>query len=202
MCHNVATQIGLPWRFMPKIIDDAQIYRDVMQLIIEQGYDRATTKQMAKAAGVSEVTLFRKYGSKAQLVGQAMLSLTGQTDFATVARFTGDVTADLLRVVTMYQGLAQQEGRFFYTMLLELPRHPELAEFLDTPFMMISKIGQLLIRYQEENVLKQEHPLHALASLIGPLIALNMLRTAHKEAPIPLPDLNDHVASFLNGHRA
>lgn len=186
---------------MPKIIDDAQIYRDVMQIVIERGYDGATTKQMAEAAGVSEVTLFRKYGTKAQLVGQAMLSLTGQTDFTTVARYTGDVTADLLRIVTMYQGLAQQEGRFFYTMLLELPRHPELAQVLDTPFTMISRIGQLLMRYQEENVLKQEHPLYALASLIGPLIALNMLRTAIKEMPIPLPDLTNHVASFLDGRR-
>ncbi len=186
---------------MPKLIDDIQIYRDVMQVVIERGFDGATTKQMAELAGVSEVTLFRKYGNKAQLVRQAMVAITERIDFAEAARYTGDISADLLRIVTLYQNSAEKEGRFFYTMLLEIPRHPELADALGTPLSMITSMGQLLARYQGEGVLKQEHPLHALASLIGPLIATNMLRFALKERPMPALDLSSHVANFVDGHR-
>ncbi|UUZ81844.1 TetR/AcrR family transcriptional regulator [Paenibacillus sp. P26] len=35
-----------------------------IDLIAEQGYDGTTTKEIASAAGVSEVTLFRHFGSK------------------------------------------------------------------------------------------------------------------------------------------
>ncbi len=186
---------------MPKRIDDAQIYRDVMQAVIERGYDGTTTKQMAESAGISEVTLFRKYGNKAQLVRQAMIALAERIDFVEAARYTGDVSADLLRVVTLYQESAEQEGRFFYTMMLELPRHPELMDSLNRPITLVSTVGQLLARYQAEGVLKPQHPLHALASLIGPLIANNMLRAAFKEMPMPPLNLESHVVNFIDGHR-
>ena len=67
---------------MPKIIEDEKVYQAVMQVVSERGYARATTKQMAEAAQVSEVTLFRKYGSKQQLVRQAISSIVQQTNFA------------------------------------------------------------------------------------------------------------------------
>ncbi len=53
---------------MPKVIADMQIFQAVMEIIAARGYAGATTRQIAEAAGVSEVTLFRKYGSKAELV--------------------------------------------------------------------------------------------------------------------------------------
>ena len=46
-----------------------------MLAVTKYGYAAATTKKLAKAAGIGEVTLFRKYGNKAQLVKQAMIDL-------------------------------------------------------------------------------------------------------------------------------
>ena len=56
---------------MPKIIEDENVYRAAVQVVIKRGYSGATTKQIAEAAGISEVTLFRKYGNKAQLIAQS-----------------------------------------------------------------------------------------------------------------------------------
>ena len=53
---------------MPKIVHDKDIYQAVIQVISECGYAGATTRQMADVANVSEVTLFRKYGTKLQLI--------------------------------------------------------------------------------------------------------------------------------------
>ena len=184
---------------MPKIIEDEKVYHAVMEMVIKRGYAGATTKQIAEAANISEVTLFRKYGSKAALVKQAIATLAERVDFKSAAIYSGDVTADLLRVVQVYQASAEKYGQFFYLMLSEIPRYPELAEALDTPFTMIEHIGQLLARYQAEGVLKQEHPIYAVAGLLGPLISVNVMRSAAPVTPLPPLDLSDHVASYLNG---
>ena len=63
---------------MPKILADEQIFSAVMQVVSSRGYSGSTTKQLADAANISEVTLFRKYGSKAQLVKQAISFILDQ----------------------------------------------------------------------------------------------------------------------------
>ena len=184
---------------MPKIIADEQVYLAALQTIMERGYAGATTKQIAEAANMSEVTLFRKYGSKAELMKQAFTDMAEQMDFASATRYTGDVYGDLLRVVEMYQGTAAQKGQYIYAIILEIQRYPELAEAIGKPMQMFNRIGQLLARYQTEGILRPEHPMQALAGLLGPLIATNMIRNAVQEISFPPPDLENHVASFLHG---
>jgi AcrR family transcriptional regulator len=184
---------------MPKIIEDEQVYLAVLQTITDRGYAGATTKQIAEAANMSEVTLFRKYGSKAALIKQAMTAMAEQLHFESATQYTGDVVGDLRRVVEMYQGEAEEKGQFIYTIILEIHRYPELAEAIGKPLEMFSRITQLLTRYQEEGILKQESPMQALAGLLGPLIATNMIRNAVKDMPFPPPDLENHVDCFLNG---
>jgi AcrR family transcriptional regulator len=184
---------------MPKIIEDEQVYLATLQTIAERGYAGATTKQIAEAANISEVTLFRKYGSKVALIKQAMTAMAKQLDFETATQYSGDVVADLQRVVAMYQGAAEKKGQFIYTIILEIQRYPELADAIGTPMEMFLHIAQLLLRYQEEGVLRPEHPMQALAGLLGPLIATNMIRNVAHGMPFPPPDLDNHVAVFLNG---
>ena len=184
---------------MPKIIEDEKIYRTAMQMVAERGYAGATTKQIAEAADISEVTLFRKYGNKAQLVKRAIAAMVEQMDFASATCYTGNVSVDLLRVVQTYQDSAEKRGQFIYAMLSEIPRYPELADLLDAPLSMVNSVGQLLARYQAEGVLKQEHPLHAAAGLMGPLFVTNMIRGAKANVPLPRLDLPNHVAHFLSG---
>ena len=186
---------------MPKIVRDEDIYRAAIQVVIKRGYSGATTKQIAEAADISEVTLFRKYGNKAQLIKQAIAAVTGQIDLQTAAAYTGDVSADLLQVAQTYQASAEEIGQFIYTVLLEIPRHPELAESLDMPLGLIDRVGQLLARYQAEGILVQEHPLHAVAALWGPLMVTNIMRSAAPGVAPPPIDLAAHVARFLDGRR-
>jgi AcrR family transcriptional regulator len=186
---------------MPKIVDDEKVYRAVMQMVVEHGYAGATTKLMAGAAGVSEVTLFRKYSSKAQLVKEAVATILGQVNIPSAAQYTGDLSADVLRIVETYQDAADREGEFFPILLSDIPRYPELEGVLDTPMLSIQTIAQLLARYQVEGALRQEHPLHTLASLIGPLLVTAMIRRTMPNGPLPPIDLPSHVAHFLEGHQ-
>lgn len=184
---------------MPKIVDDEKTFQAVVETVLQRGYAGATTKQMAEAAGISEVTLFRKYGSKAELVKMAMLTVMARTDLASKAHYTGDLFADLLRMVQAYQDSVEQHGPFFLALLSEIPRYPELADLLDSPVGLVGSFGQLLARYQAEGALVQEHPLQAVTALISPLIFTNLLRTTRPDMAIPPLDLSAHVGRYLNG---
>ncbi len=186
---------------MPKIISDEDIYQAVMQVVSERGYAGATTKQMAEAANVSEVTLFRKYDNKFRLVKQAVAAIVAQTDFQAATQYTGNVTADLLRVVRAYQDSVVKHGQLVFIILSELPRYPELADMLDIPFEIYTGIGNLVTKYQSEGRLQQEHQLHAVAALLGPLMYSAMMAGALPVKAIPPLNLENHVAVFLEGRR-
>ena len=184
---------------MPKILEDEQIYQAVMQVVSERGYAGATTKQMADAANVSEVTLFRKYENKIQLVKQAIAYIVKQTDFASSAKYTGDIHADLLRVVQAYQNTAVKHGIFIFSLFADLTRHPELMDSMVEPFSIFQSFGALIARYQDEGALKAEHPLHAVASLLGPLMYITIIRREKLDSQVPPIDPSFHVSRFLDG---
>lgn len=184
---------------MPKILVDEQIFSAVMQVVSARGYSGSTTKQLADAAKISEVTLFRKYGSKAQLVKQAISFILEQTDFAAAARYTGNIETDLLRIVQAYQESAVKHGQFFATLFSEVSRHPELVDSMEGPLTIFHSIVELITRYQAEGKLQPEHPSLTVAALLGPLIYTSMMRNAMPNVSIPPVELRTHVKFFLMG---
>ena len=184
---------------MPKILEDEKIYHAVLQVVAEFGYSGATTKQMAGAASISEMTLFRKYGNKAELVKQAIAYIVEETDFASAADYTGDVHADLQRVVQVYQETAEKYGVFIFALFADLTRHPELIDSMVEPFSIFQSIGALIARYQDDGVLIREYPLHAVATLLGPLMYIETIRREKLDRQLPPIDYSQHVTNFLGG---
>ena len=184
---------------MPKVIADMQIFRAVMETIAARGYTGATTRQIAEAAGVSEVTLFRKYGSKAELVKRTISALVEQTEFESATQYTSDIHTDLQRVLQAYLEAVILHEHFFFVLFAELSRTPELADSFSKPLGLFQSIGELLSRYQAEGVLKPENPLHGVASLLGPLIYYSMIaRSAGSVSMLPM-ELEIHIRHFLEG---
>ncbi len=171
-----------------------------MQTVMARGYAGATTKQIAEAAGISEVTLFRKYGNKATLLAEAINAMLAEANLSVTIRYTGDLVGDLMRVVEAYQATSASNGLFIAIMLTELPRFPDQAPLLEAPFSIIRAIGELLARYQAEGQLQEEEPLHAVAALMGPLIGLNLMRSSGLTSAVPPLDVAAHVERFLAGH--
>lgn len=183
---------------MPKQIADEVIFEATMRLLVEQGYMGATTRQIAEEAGVNEVTLFRKFGSKAELVAAAVAHEVGQIAAEDLA-YTGDLEADLRQIVQLYRGAVTQYGDFFPVLMAEIPRYPELRPALGAPLRLIKAIARVLERYQEEGILRQEPPLQAVSGLLGPVIVVTLIRETDPGLEIPAPDLEALVAGFLHG---
>ncbi len=185
---------------MPKIVDEQRIFSTAINMLMSRGYDGATTKEIADIAGVNEVTIFRKYGSKAGLFERAIGHRLSDTPLNKVV-FTGELEVDLLAVVKAYIETNDAYGDIVPIILIELPRNPDLQGSISTPWKNIQGIIQIIRRYQELQLLKNESPLAALSALIGPIMINQIFRRAKLNLPVPAIDPQEYVDGFLNGRR-
>jgi len=185
---------------MPKVIDEAIIFRSVVDMLVSHGYEGATTKEIAEIAGVNEATLFRKYGSKAELFEKAVNFQLSDTPLSKPI-YTGELKADLLAIADAYIETNALYGEIIPTLLAELPRHPELRNAFNTAWENIQIIGEIIHKYQSQGLLKQETPLTSLNALIGPMMTERMFQRANLGLPILDMDAISHVDSFLHGRK-
>jgi AcrR family transcriptional regulator len=84
-----------------------------IDLIAEQGYDGTTTKEIAAKAGVSEVTLFRHFGSKQALLIAAFerYHYAGEMTKLFDERLTWDVRTDLLSIGRTYHTIMNRNRK-------------------------------------------------------------------------------------------
>ena len=185
---------------MPKIIDENDAFKAVLELLVMRGYDRATTTDLAAAANMHEATLFRKYGSKVGLIERAVTQQLATAPMSRVS-YTGDLRPDLLAILEAYVATVEMYGEIMPLLLLEIPRHPELKNTLQTPLANIRGILQIIERYQREGLLKDEPSLTTVNVLLAPLMVNDMYRRVSgdvKEAPM---DLEAYADAFLQGRK-
>ncbi|MCO5182718.1 MAG: TetR/AcrR family transcriptional regulator [Anaerolineae bacterium] len=184
---------------MAKQIDDEQVYAATIELLLAKGYAGATTKMIARKAHVNEVTLFRKYGSKAQLVAAALAHERDQMAVDSVD-YTGDVSADLMHMVELYHSATPRQSQMMLLIVSDMARYPELRETIQIPFEMVATFSQIIMRYQAEEQLREGDPFLCVQALLGPVIVNTMLRSADAAMRVPMIDLQEHVARFLSGY--
>ncbi|MCY3414549.1 MAG: TetR/AcrR family transcriptional regulator [Candidatus Heimdallarchaeota archaeon] len=184
---------------MPKLIDDEYVYAKVMQVIGEKGYRGATTKDLAKAAGISEVSLFRKYHSKKDLVKLATSYILDEAQLLGAINYTGDLEADLSQIARVYFHGLEKYGDFITSLIMEMGRDEDLNEIALIPGQAFKLFGEILGRYQKEGKLVAENPIYAVSTLLGPLMYISLLG---KYLPIFGPTTFDpvlHAKKYLEG---
>lgn len=184
---------------MAQSISDEQILTAALAVIAERGYVGATTKQIAARAGVNEVTLFRRFGNKQQLMRSVVENQATHFGGSDIV-WTGDVEADLLRVVQYYANLVAVRGPMLMMLLSELPKQPDLMEMMDVPRAKVADIVLLLSRYQSEGVLAAQPPIQAFAALVGPIFLATMMQHVLSLGEGVSAEPAAIVKTFLSGH--
>ena len=185
---------------MPKVIDESKIFSAALDILVSHGYEGATTQKIASIAGVNEVTLFRKYGSKAGLFEKVITHQLSDTPL-NILTYTGDLETDLLAIVEAYIETNELHGNIIPLLLIEMPRYPDLQGSFNTPWKNLQGIIKIIQKYQKQGKLKEESPFACLTALIGPILVSQMLRHTNLDLPIPEMDSQAHVGSFLNGRK-
>jgi AcrR family transcriptional regulator len=184
---------------VPRRVADDAILDAVVAMVVAHGYAGATTRQIASAAGVNEVTLFRRFGSKQRLVLAAIHRNVGQLGEPAFTA-TGDLEADLLRVLEYYVGMFRARASLPLVLILEATRNPELENLLREPLGLQIGLRSLIEIYQRSGELVSEPPPQAVNALVGPVLAYGVdaqLGIAASGGPPSPADLLDR---FLRGH--
>jgi AcrR family transcriptional regulator len=184
----------------PNAATDETVFDATLSVLADRGYGGATTRGIAKAAGINEVTLFRRYGDKRGLILAAI-----HADMLRLAKIalepTGDLEADLVRVVEYYAGLYQHRKGLVATLVLEASRDPEVAALISEPLAAVSRLGDLVAYYQRAGELAEEPSDYVVQALLAPLLMTSVVRRiAGSEDPLPEPQRV--VQRFLAGHRS
>ncbi len=162
----------------------------------ERGFRALTTKRVAEMAGVNEVTIFRRFGTKAQLIAAAFEREAAAIG-AAVGQYTGDLEADLQRIVSSIADASARRRRTIPMILAELASNEEIRSAATYSIDMVGVVAGILQRYQAEGKLVDEPPLLAYAALVGPLVYLGIV---DRLLPAPITvDAAEHVRRFLDG---
>ena len=105
---------------------DEVIHNSTLALLGEYGYDALSVERVAKHAGVSKATIYRRYHNKMEMV----LASLDHNIFGLPMPDTGSGLSDLHQMARMIRsfGLNDQTRCMFGTMMMARVRHPELAK--------------------------------------------------------------------------
>ncbi|GAB2185669.1 TetR/AcrR family transcriptional regulator [Roseibium sp. LAB1] len=184
---------------MPRNVDVSEIYSATIELFCERGFGGTTTREIADRAGVNEVTLFRRFGSKAGLIEAAIGDTLSDVSFGRMSP-GDDVRSDLLEVVRRYLDTYRKHSGLALTLFAQVPQHPELRTV--TPFLLrnLQGVARILARHQSNGQLKPGDPVSFAVALIAPLAVMGFMKemglgTGHEGL-----DVENYVQTYLQGH--
>jgi AcrR family transcriptional regulator len=160
------------------------------QVFARDGLNGATTRAIARQAGVNEVTLFRLFQSKENLLA-AVVGCTfdhNKTDSKPVLPpDTGDLRKDLANYAQLYDSMLTQNLLLIRTLIGEIHRHrhqerKKVADGIFRPLRMelIARLKQA----QERGTLRSDVSPVVAVDLLGGMIFTGVLRRSSPNKPM------------------
>ena len=160
------------------------------RVFAQNGLAGATTREIAREGGVNEVTLFRHFQSKENLVAAVLQrTFASPADAAPAATEavaeTGDFRAGLRRYAREYQVLLQKNILLVRTLIGEIHRHAGHEKQVLTGIFAPLKADLLatIDKAREHGVVRAEVDPIIAADLFGGMIFLQVLRRSSPFAP-------------------
>ena len=152
----------------------------------ERGLHAATTREIAEAAGVNEVTLFRHFGNKEKLIGALFArSVAAQAESLSDAEpAANDLRLDLRRFARRYNEMLFANEALIRTIIGEARRHPEQARqvICEAVRPMRERLIAYLRAAQKAGSVRRELAVApAIDAFTGMLLAGMLRRTGHAE---------------------
>ncbi|MDZ8186396.1 MAG: TetR/AcrR family transcriptional regulator [Nostoc sp. ChiSLP02] len=153
------------------------------QVFANLGVQGATTREIARVAGVNEVTLFRHFTSKEQLLGAVIENaFVLQTEaLAHPQAWTQDLKIDLKRYAQLYNTMLETYEDLIRTFIGEAKRHPEAARQViqEAAKPLRQKLVAYLESRQKRGIVRADlEAFPAVDMFTGMLLAGMLCRTA------------------------
>jgi AcrR family transcriptional regulator len=163
------------------------------------GYTKATTRAIADAAGVNEVTLFRHFGSKENLFSAAIEEYGGPALVPVIeSRFSGDYREDLLMVGRFFLDILVERREMLRLMLCESAHIPEVRTVLArNPRELRQMLARYLKQQMEIGVVNQGHPEAMAQAFLGMFFSYAISLNILEEEVYPEIDPGQLVSQFV-----
>ncbi|GIP18320.1 TetR family transcriptional regulator [Paenibacillus montaniterrae] len=137
-------------------MDDTRkkIIEATVSLFVSKGFKGTTTKEIAIASGVNEVTIFRHFGSKQGLFEAVVDSMTFQTvyDERFLSELSWDLEKDLCLIAKTYQERLDSIRDIVLIGFREAGNYPELNELISKfPQSFKSVVYNYLAEMRQKN---------------------------------------------------
>ncbi len=186
---------------MPKVIDVSLIHKAALDVFSERGYEAATTKEIARRAGVNEVTLYRRFGTKAELIKAALGAELSTSPFGHLTA-SDDVMADITAIAAAYLETFNSFGAVVMMTMAEVAKTPEFRDALAALMPNLQNAAEIIARHQAAGRITPGNPFSKLLALIAPLAMTGFLA---RIGGGPVSDLDqidpaEVAGDFLRGH--
>lgn len=174
-----------------------KLIESTLELLGLHGYRGTTTKAIAEHAGLSEVTLFRQFGSKAELV-TAALKLASQPFVDAVSEATDGLEADLISLAEGYVEFVDAWPALIDRVLPEIAGESDIDHSARRIIAdNVTATVALIEHHQAEGRLGDTPAAEVVRAFVGPLMARASLRNLLPPASF---DAESYVERFLAGY--
>jgi AcrR family transcriptional regulator len=154
-----------------------RIIRAAIAIISRVGYTKATTREIAEAAGVNEVTLFRHFGSKKNLLMASVETFNANAFASTFETdLTGDYRQDIRRMAIMQIADTTSHLEMLRLLICDARNVPELREaILAGGSANLARLSGYFQRQKDIGVVRADIPAEVLASAFDSLFSSPVL---------------------------
>lgn len=155
-----------------------RILQAAAELFAEKGYAGATTRAIAEQAGVNEVTIFRHFGAKENLVKAIMeqfggMALAGEMEL----HFSGDLRQDLTMIGGMMLKVMTERSSAMRMALCEAGNFPEIRQAVaDNPRQLRGMLTRYLEGQIAAGVIRPGHAEALAQAFLGMFFSYTVLR--------------------------
>ncbi|MCG6137919.1 MAG: TetR/AcrR family transcriptional regulator [Nostoc sp. LLA-1] len=149
------------------------------QVFARLGIQGATTREIARVADVNEVTLFRHFASKEQLLKAVIENASAlQTEaLAHPEAWTQDLGVDLRNYAQLYNAMLEEYEDLIRTFIGEAKRHPEAAKQVikEAAKPLKDKLLAYLKSSQQRGIVRSEIDLSQVVDMFTGMLLAGML---------------------------
>ncbi|MCB0194407.1 MAG: TetR/AcrR family transcriptional regulator [Anaerolineae bacterium] len=180
-----------------------QILMGAAQVFADKGFHKATTKEIARKAGVSEGTIYNYFSNKRELLLAMVQMIATQTLRGSFFNNPPDDPKEfLLLLVRDRYRLVDQYGHIFAPLLAEVFSDDELREAVYQSIVMpiAQVVEQYIQKYIELGKFRQVNPVIVTRALIGSMAlntAMKLALVDNRYETISSDDMTEQIVELI-----